>query len=255
MPDLINDEISPLEKKTCIRCEASINLTAKFCSNCGIVQSDQLTNHSGNKWALIKQTALFYLIYLEVCVVSKFVNYFHTFSWLLLINAVLAITAIAFFCLDWKQNKTLLIWRNFSWPKLCAYLAIAMLASMFVQYSVDWLDITIYSQQQEYYANLKGNIFGEFLLVFFVAVVPAIFEELAFRGYLLQAFLKITDIKQAIYVSAFLFAIIHMSLISLFWLIPFALFISYVRVKENTLWYGVFIHFSFNLTACLFMLS
>jgi len=82
--------------------------------------------------------------------------------------------------------------------------------------------------------------------------MPALFEELGYRGYLLQTLLKVADKEQAIYISAFLFAIIHMSFISLFWLIPFALFLGFVRTKENTLWYGVSIHFCFNLTACLF---
>jgi len=84
--------------------------------------------------------------------------------------------------------------------------------------------------------------------------MPALFEELGYRGYMLQTLLKVAEPDQAIYISAFLFAIIHMSFISLFWLIPFALFLGFVRIKEGTLWYGILIHFCFNLTACMFEL-
>ena len=66
--------------------------------------------------------------------------------------------------------------------------------------------------------------------------MPAIFEELGFRGFLLSNLLKITEVDQAVYVSAFLFAIIHLSFISLFWLIPFALFLGFTRIKEQTIW-------------------
>ena len=79
--------------------------------------------------------------------------------------------------------------------------------------------------------------------------MPAIFEELGFRGFLLSNLLKITEVDQAVYVSAFLFAIIHLSFISLFWLIPFALFLGFTRIKEQTIWYGVIFHFTFNCTS------
>ncbi|MDB5013697.1 MAG: family intrarane metalloprotease, partial [Daejeonella sp.] len=92
---------------------------------------------------------------------------------------------------------------------------------------------------------------GKLLLFIYVAVLPAIFEELAYRAYLLQALKEVVDDKQAIFISAVLFAIIHISFISLFWLLPFALVLGYICVKENSIWYGVAIHFTFNLTACV----
>ena len=85
-----------------------------------------------------------------------------------------------------------------------------------------------------------------------VAVLPAIFEELAYRGIILQGLFKLAEERQAIFISAFLFAIIHMSFISFFWLLPFAIWLGNVRLKEKTIWYGVLIHFFFNLTACFF---
>jgi membrane protease YdiL (CAAX protease family) len=129
-----------------------------------------------------------------------------------------------------------------------------MLGAFFVHYSVDWLNITLYSRQEEIYSEFSGSYYAGLLLIFFMAVTPALFEELAFRGYLLQVLLKVSDKSQAIYISAFLFSIIHLSFISLFWLIPFALFIGHIRVKENTIWYGIFFHFCFNLTSCLFQI-
>jgi membrane protease YdiL (CAAX protease family) len=81
--------------------------------------------------------------------------------------------------------------------------------------------------------------------------MPALFEELAYRGFVLGKLLLVVDKKQAIFISAFIFAIMHMSVLSLFWLVPFALPLAYVRIKENTVWYGIFIHFSFNCTACI----
>ena len=89
-------------------------------------------------------------------------------------------------------------------------------------------------------------------MVLFVAIMPALFEELGFRGFLLQKLLQVVDKKQAIFISGFLFAIMHTSFISLFWLIPFGLLLAYIRIKENTIWYAYLFTFaSTSLFACL----
>jgi membrane protease YdiL (CAAX protease family) len=247
--DTIDSEIS--DKKPCIQCGTLIALNGRFCNNCGARQSGEISS-SENKWGLLKQAGLFFAIDIIACVLAKFAGVFDTFSWALFFDLLMAVSAIVFFAINWAENKSLLIWRNFSWQKLAAYAAIAISAQCVVHYSVGWLNIVIYSRDEHYFQLLKGNLFAEFLVIFFTAVMPALFEELGYRGYLLQTLLKVADREQAVYISAFLFAIIHMSFISLFWLIPFALFLGFVRLKEETLWYGILIHFCFNLTACLF---
>jgi len=88
-------------------------------------------------------------------------------------------------------------------------------------------------------------------MIFLVAFLPAIFEELAYRGVILFCLTKITFERQAILIAAFLFAVVHMSFISFFWLLPFAIWLGNIRLREKTIWYGIVIHFCFNLTACL----
>ncbi|BAU54821.1 CPBP family intramembrane glutamic endopeptidase [Mucilaginibacter gotjawali] len=241
-------------KKPCIQCGTLIALDGKFCNQCGARQSAQNANAPVNSWGLLQQAGLFFGIDIIVCVLGQFVEALKTFSFFLFSDIVMAISAVLFFSLNWKENKSLLKWHNFSWQKLAAYCAIAMAAQVLVHYSVDWLNLVVYSKDEDYVQHLNGSFAGGLLVVFFTAIAPAIFEELGYRGYLLQTLLKIADKEQAVYITSFLFAIIHMSFLSLFWLIPFALFLGFVRIKENTLWYGVFFHFCFNLTACIFEL-
>jgi len=245
---------SEFNKKACIQCETLINPSSRFCPTCGAKQILTIELSLESRWLLLKQAALFYAIYILLCSVSKFVSFFQTLFWDLVVEVVLWITAVTFFADKWTENKRLLVWRNFSWQKLAAYLAIAMTGSVIVHYTVGWLNIAIFSKEEHYFIFARGNFFYEIVVVLLTAVTPALFEEIAFRGYLLNILLKVADAPQAIYISAFLFAIIHLSFISLFWLIPFAIFIGYVRLKEDTLWYGIFFHFAFNLTACLFEL-
>jgi len=251
---LLTDDDEFPGKKPCIQCGTLIALDGRFCNQCGAMQAARQTNAPVNSWGLLQQAGLFFGIDIVVCALAQFVDALKTFSFFLFSDIVMAISAVLFFCLNRKENKSLLIWHNFSWQKLAAYGAIAMAGQLVVHYSVGWLNLVVYSKDEDYVQHLNGNFLGALLVVFFTAIMPAIFEELGYRGYLLQTMLKIADKEQAVYITSFLFAFIHMSFISLFWLIPFALFLGFVRIKENTLWYGVFFHFCFNLTACIFQL-
>lgn len=247
-------EILANEKAPCISCGGEIAVSARFCNHCGSRQSVVANSDTGNNWLLLKQAALFYGIDVAACCLASFAGVFKTLGWALFFDIAMAISAVLFFTWNWNENKQLLKWKSFSLLKLAGYAAIAICGSVIVHYSVGWLNLVIFNKDDQYFETLRGNLPAEMFLIFFTAVMPALFEELGYRGYLLQNLLKIADKDQAIYITSFLFAIIHMSFISLFWLIPFALFLGYTRVKENTIWYGIFFHFFFNLTACLFQL-
>ncbi|HTE12397.1 MAG TPA: CPBP family intramembrane glutamic endopeptidase, partial [Chitinophagaceae bacterium] len=109
---------------------------------------------------------------------------------------------------------------------------------------------TIFDTESYYYSAFSHLRYAKLVTIVTVALQPAIFEELAFRGVMQGGLNKVTDTKQAIFISAFLFTLLHMSFISFFWLMPFALWLGYTRMKEETIWYGVIIHFCFNTTAC-----
>jgi membrane protease YdiL (CAAX protease family) len=248
--DIIIAQDIPAEK-TCINCNEPVITKSRFCKHCGFAQEDNDAETVDEKWSSIKQLALFYIFDVVICCLHNFTTYFKTLSWSVTFHALLAIVAVTFFCDNWSQNKTLLIWRNFSLRKLSAYLAIIIASSVVINYAVDWLNQSLFSEQFSLYAFYSTYAYGKLLMIFFVAVMPALFEELAYRGYVLQKLLNLADKNQAIFISAFLFAILHFSFISLVWLIPFALLLGYVRVKENTLWYGIAMHFTFNFTACM----
>jgi membrane protease YdiL (CAAX protease family) len=251
---LFPPEIENLETKPCTSCGTGILLDNKFCKHCGARQSGEAVIELDDNWRLLKSAALFYAIDITICCLVKFAGYFKSLSWFLFFDILMAIITVVFFADKWAENKKLLAWRSFSWQKLAAYAALAIAAQIVVHYSVTWLNIAIYSKDEEYYSYSSGNYLAFAFIVFFTAVMPAFFEELGYRGYLMQTLLKVTDSEQAIYISGFLFAILHMSFISLFWLIPFALFAGITRIRENTLWYGIFFHFFFNLSACVFEL-
>jgi membrane protease YdiL (CAAX protease family) len=235
----------------CVNCNNVLNKEVRFCSHCGSSQINGTVEAANQKWDAIKQIVIFFIIEAILCAVASFIPFFNSFVWSVVFDVMLATSAIVFFFHSWSLNKSLLTWNNFSLPKLLALIVIAAVGSLIIGFIVRWLNHVIFSKQFSYYAFYANHTYGKLLTVFFVAVMPALFEELGFRGFLLQKLLLVVEKKQAIIISAFLFAIMHLSFISFFWIFPFGLLVAYVRVKENTLWYGVFIHFTFNLTVCL----
>ncbi len=89
-----------------------------------------------------------------------------------------------------------------------------------------------------------------FLSVLGVAVVPALVEEFAIRGVVMQPLRKYGD-KFAIIMSAVVFAIMHGNMVQ----IPFAfiagLAIGYAVTATGTMWTGIAIHFLNNLVSVL----
>ncbi|MBC6109339.1 CPBP family intramembrane metalloprotease [Pedobacter sp. CCM 8938] len=162
----------------------------------------------------------------------------------------MAISAVIFFGYSWAENKVILKWPSFSLQKLAGLIIATILASIVVTFLVDHLNRDILNKELSYYSIFEFHKYGTYLMFASMALYPAIFEELAYRGYLMQKLLTVVDEKEAIYISSILFFIIHFSFLSIFWLLPFALFLGYLRIKTKTIWYGVFVHFFFNLTAC-----
>ena len=88
------------------------------------------------------------------------------------------------------------------------------------------------------------------LNLFVVAVLPAILEEMVYRGFLLQALRRYGD-GMAILVSAVLFGLMHGNILQ----IPFAFLIGLVMgflvVQTGNIWMAVALHFTNNAIAVL----
>ncbi len=98
--------------------------------------------------------------------------------------------------------------------------------------------------------SVPSDFSGRIVYAVSIAVVPALVEEFAIRGAVLQPLRKYGD-KFAILASALLFAVLHGNLIQA----PFALIagigIGYAVCITNSVWTGVLIHFCNNLYSVL----
>ena len=102
----------------------------------------------------------------------------------------------------------------------------------------------------EFPETVQPNVPSLLLNLLSTAVLPAIFEEMIFRGYILQTLRPHGD-GIAVVVTAALFGLLHGNILQ----IPFAfilgLIMGYVCVQTENIWVAVLIHFANNAMSVL----
>ena len=88
-------------------------------------------------------------------------------------------------------------------------------------------------------------------IVLVIAVIPGLFEELAFRGVVLSAMEKVLTLREALIVSAFMFMILHLAPMSFPHLLVVGVVLGFVRQRSGSLYPCMLIHFTHNLI-CVF---
>ena len=97
----------------------------------------------------------------------------------------------------------------------------------------------------------KGNVMLMFKL-FVIAILPAIGEELVFRGVLLAKFRQASNsANYGVIVSALIFAAIHLQPTKLLPMIFLGLVLGYIYTKTKNIVYPMLFHFLFNGTTIL----
>lgn len=100
---------------------------------------------------------------------------------------------------------------------------------------------------------LKTNSFGGLAInLLVVAIVPAIGEELLFRGVLLRLFREMTkSYHLAVIISAFLFSAIHFQFYGFLPRFLLGLILGYAFVFSRNLWAPIFLHFVNNASSVI----
>lgn len=84
------------------------------------------------------------------------------------------------------------------------------------------------------------------IALFSAAVVPAISEELMFRGVLLRFLLKKFSEKWAVLICGISFSLLHFSFQGIASLAVFGIFLSVLTIRYHNLWLAIIFHFLYN---------
>lgn len=93
--------------------------------------------------------------------------------------------------------------------------------------------------------------FAQFLLnILMIAIIPAIGEELIFRGIIQKLFIEISNnVHLSILITAFLFSAVHGQFFGFAPRFVLGLFLGYLMVWNKSIWLPVFAHFTNNAIA------
>ena len=236
----------------CSECNGSVGEEHRYCHHCGSYLGREAVSISIFNNSDLRRVFLFYFIYLFICLIIKHSAWFNTYDELFWVELILAAITLRFAWLNWPQIKPIIRFNNFKWYVLAGVILIAAFGSLLVTISVRELNVTFFHTDFSYYEAYRLYNYPVLVMIYSIALMPALFEELAFRGVMYNYCENFLDERLVVALTAFLFAIMHLNLMSLVWLIPFAFFIGNLSRKYNTIWYGIVFHFTFNLTACLF---
>ena len=98
------------------------------------------------------------------------------------------------------------------------------------------------------------NTVGKFIIAtLFIAVMPAIFEELMFRGVFLTAYERRGSYKAIIF-SGLFFGLFHFDISRLFFTIVLGFILAYYVLRTNSIYAGMIGHFTNNFLGVLSLL-
>ncbi len=99
--------------------------------------------------------------------------------------------------------------------------------------------------------NMSINGVGEFLLMtLFIAVIPAILEEVAIRGILMQPLRRYGD-WFAIIVSSVIFSLLHGNMVQIPYTVLAGAYFGYVAIATGSIWPSIILHFFNNFYSVL----
>jgi len=113
------------------------------------------------------------------------------------------------------------------------------------------LDLRIpgYETQNSYLPLFGTDLVGILIGFIFITIVAPFLEELLFRGFIYRVFLKTWPPALASFLTALLFALVHLQLQSFFPLFLLGLLLNYSYKKTDSVWTAVAFHSLNNLIA------
>ena len=234
----------------CPHCNKPVFSLDTYCGHCGkkITLKKEQKEKNGLQLVII-----FYLSFLVFAIVSfVLVSENPTLITEIAIEAVFILLTLLFCFFDFKGILALYNWKQINWKILLFSFLFPVFTAFTVYYTIGWLNDLIFYDFGNVFYDYEDYDNTIFWVLVFYTIIPPVFEELAFRGFLFNQLRTFASIPVTILATAFIFALVHFSYISLLWIFPFGIVLGYVRHRYNTLWLGMIIHFVHNfLVVCL----
>jgi uncharacterized protein len=223
----------------------------KFCGYCGHEVALEVVVKE-DAFVVIQPTLIYYFVTLILLGVYKLTTLFpEGIEGIIIISVIDIAVVIGFWGYFFHDLKPLFSLKKLELKLVFLTVVGAGVGAVAVSYLADIINLSLFDDVY-YSPQLFEDKSQSFIwAIVLVCLQPAIFEEVAFRGFMFTNLQVLSSPKGAVYISAILFGIMHLSFISLLWLIPLGIVFAIMRLKYNTLWYGIIGHFIYNFTITL----
>ncbi|WGD36120.1 type II CAAX endopeptidase family protein [Olleya sp. YS] len=231
---------------SCKHCNTNFDTEVKFCSQCGhsivkVVNTKKIQS--------LNVIISFYVVMLVFIALVYYIDTAFPFNFKadLGIEISFAIIVLAFAFLDIKPILKLYTFKTVNLKLIGFAIITPIITSVLVYFTITFIEYLMSVEETaNYFESYLYLEYPLFWSIIFIAIMPPIIEELAFRGVLFNKLKEVTNSRLTIIATAFLFALIHFSILSFFWIFPFGLLLGYLRDRYSTLWLGMIIHFLHN---------
>jgi CAAX protease family protein len=239
---------APAPLPLCARCSSWLRPGAAFCSACGQRVGEAVAEPPGDAahragWIDVRRALVVYLILLGIQVVGMILHKLKVDTapatvWQviepLFAGAVLVAAVV-------ERREVLPLYRRAGFgPR--GYLAIAALS-----YPIFCL-VALFVAGLHHAFDLPDHELEDLLplgtgwAIFLLSVSAPVTEELAFRGVIFAQLARALSVREAMVVSSFAFAILHLGIPVLVTHVPLGLYFCWLRVRGRSLWPGMFAH-------------
>lgn len=159
--------------------------------------------------------------------------------------------AICLFCLSDQGSLRPLLSRSGMGPNTW-YLAPALLALIFVFMSLYFMSLgALGVEELSYLEDFESHGWPLWSALVLICFCPAVFEELAFRGYIQSRLARSMSTRESLLVQAGLFSFIHMVPLIFVSHFVIGLLFGYLRNRTGSLYPGILLHMAWNALVVL----
>ena len=247
---------APERRRRCKACGQHVSQGARFCANCGAFQDRPAERrirlaHMKQQWIAVKGCILFYVVLLcgHLALIWTPVDVRGTAV------LVVSVVDVIIICAYWRLSRARLaglfrLSNRVAWSAVAGMLLLGPVLALNYGYHrslLRWFG----AEEQKILRIFETEGYGLPVMIIAICVMPAIWEEIAFRGLLQEQFNKAVRTPEAVVVTAILFAVIHLTTLSAFYLFLFGIILGVLRLRSGSLIPGMLVHFAHNLVVVL----
>jgi membrane protease YdiL (CAAX protease family) len=248
--------VEPQPVKPCRACNLPIKPTARYCPNCGAYQYptqelERRMSRIQQNWPSVRNAIIFFLVYLCSVVPLLWLPEDQAANGMLIISVVDAVIILVFWAVSGiPAGEILRVSR--STPRFSAVALFILVPMLAVNLGYHHLLETAFGTGPILISEAYTRAgYSGWVAILDLCVMPAIFEEIAFRGLIQGSLGRVLKTREAIILTAILFAIIHFSVLSGPYLLGLGLVLGLLRERSQSLVPGMTMHFFHNLVVVL----